>query len=205
MMKIERINDERLILRNLKNIRIIYALQALGIMAILGYNFVTDGVAGIKENPLWIVFVASTIILAFLSMGADERLALKNLQKIRIAYAVQTLGVLGILGYDLVTSGMDGMRENPLWLVFIVATTILAFLSMNISVDHESNKKSAKRGLVISLIIVTMISITIGIFTALSEGSAALDGIIVGVVFLICGFVPFLLLFNLRKRRGDDS
>lgn len=44
MMKIQKINDERLIVKNLKNIRMIYTLQALGIIAILAYNYVSSGV-----------------------------------------------------------------------------------------------------------------------------------------------------------------
>ncbi|MFD1363412.1 hypothetical protein [Lentibacillus salinarum] len=204
MMMPKRINDERLMIKNMKNIRIIYALQTLAIVALLGGSFVTDGMNGIRENPLWIVFVASTVILAFLSMTTDERLTLKNLQKIRVAYAVQTLGIVGILGYDLVTEGMGGMKENPLWIIFILSTTILAFLSMDVGVDHENNKSSAKKGLMISFIALALISITIGIFTSLNEGFTATDGILTGVIFLICGVIPFLFLFYLRKRRGDD-
>lgn len=204
-MKIQKIRDERLIIRNLKNIRIIYVLQALGILSILVYNFAAAGMDGIKENPLWIVFVASTIVLVFLSKGTDERLAFKNLQKIRIAFVVQTVGILGILGYDLVTLGMDGMRENPLWLIFIVAMTINAYLSMNISADHENDKKPAKKGLIISVIVVAVISITIGILTALSEGSTAKDGIIIGLVILICGLASSLFVFNLRRKKEVES
>jgi len=204
-MKMQRINDERLIMQNLKNIRIIYALQTLGMVAILGYNYITNGMVGVKQNPLWIVFIASTVILAFLSLTTDERLVSKNLQKIRIAYAVQTLGIVAILGYDFVSGGMDGMTDNPLWIVFIVSTIVLAFLSMNISVDHESNKEFAKKGLVISFIILALISIIVGTFTTFSEGFSTTDGILTGVIFLICGCIPFLFLFSIRKRKDDDS
>lgn len=204
-MKIQRINDERLIITNLKNIRTVFAFQTLGIMSILGSNFVTNGIDGIKANPLWIVFVASTIVLAFLSITTDERLALKNLQKIRIAYAVQMLGIVGILGYDFIASGWDGMKESPLWFVFIVSGTILAFLSMNVSVDHEDDAISAKKGLTISLIALVLTSIIIGISTSFSEGFTVIDGILAGVIFSICGLVPFLFLFYSRKRKGDES
>lgn len=183
MMKIQRINDERLIITNMKNIRTVFAFQTLGIMSILGYNFITNGIDGLKANPLWIVFVASTIILAFLSMSTDERLALKNLKKIRIAYAVQMLGIVGILGNDFIASGWDGMRANPLWFVFIVSGTILAFLSMNVSVDHENDVISAKKGLIISLIALVLTSIIIGISTSFSEGFTVIDGILAGVIF----------------------
>ncbi|GIN86208.1 hypothetical protein J6TS2_25940 [Heyndrickxia sporothermodurans] len=46
----------------------------------------------------------------------DERLILQNLNNIRIAFIVQTLGIIGILGYDLFTNGIDEMRNNPLWI-----------------------------------------------------------------------------------------
>lgn len=36
----------------------------------------------------------------------DERLILQNLKNTRIAYIIQTLGILGILGYDAITTGL---------------------------------------------------------------------------------------------------
>lgn len=204
-MKIQRINDERLAIKNLKNMRIVYTLQALGIIAILGYNFITNGIDGVIENPLWIVFIASTIVLAFMSFGKDERLTLRNLQITRIAYAIQVIGFVVILGYDYVAGGMEKARENPIWILFIVSTTILAFLSMNISVDYENSKKSAKKGLVISFIAVALISTTIGVFTAISDGHTTTDGIITGLVFLVCGFIPFFFLYTLRTKKEDDA
>jgi len=89
----------------------------------------------------------------------DERLLLKNLQNLRIAYILQTLGIIGILGYDLITKGIDGMRENPLWFVFILTTVVSAFLSMNISVEYESQKRSPKKGFLISLVVLTLIQL----------------------------------------------
>src|SRR5690625_3436413 len=108
-MKMQRINDERLIMQNLKNIRIIYALQTLGMVAILGYNYITNGMVGVKQNPLWIVFIASTVILAFLSLTTDERLVSKNLQKIRKAYPAKPFVTEAILGMDFVSGGLDGV------------------------------------------------------------------------------------------------
>lgn len=135
----------------------------------------------------------------------DERLVLKNLKNIRIAYAIQILGIVGILGYELITKGMDGMKENPLWFIFIISTTVLAFLSMNISADHESNEKSPEKGFVVSLIVLLLICTVIGIFTSMSEGFTMIDGVLTGGVFFICGMVPFLFLFGLRKKNRDES
>lgn len=201
-MKIQRINDERLIIKNLQNIRLVYVLQTLGIIGVLGYDFISYGLSSIKENPLWIVFIASIVILAFMSFGSDERLAFKNLQKIRVAFAVQLLGIVGILGYDWVTKGMDGMRENPLWLLFIISTLILMFLSMNISVDHEENKKSPGKGLAISTIVLLFISVATGILTVSIDRTASfLDGLLLGSILFVCGFISFLFIFRLRKSK----
>lgn len=204
-MKLQRINDERLVMKNLQNIRMIYAIQTLGIIGILAYDFITKGMDGIRGNLfLSIIFIVSTILLAFFPMNSDERLVLKNLQKIRLAYAIQTLGIVGILAYEFVSNGMNGVNDNPLWIIFIVSTTILACLSMNISVDHETNINSTKKGLFLSLIVLLLISTAAGIFTSLSEGYTVIHGILTGGIFFICGSIPFLFLYNLREKNKDE-
>jgi len=40
----KRIRDERLLLQNLKNIRVAFIVQTLGVVAILVYQAVTEGV-----------------------------------------------------------------------------------------------------------------------------------------------------------------
>lgn len=205
-MPIQRIQDERLALKNLQNIRYVYVLQTLGIIGILAYKFVAEGMNSLIENPsLLMLFIVSTILLAFLSNGRDERLLLRNLQIMRIAYAIQTLGIIGILLYDFILSGMNGMKQNPLWILFIVVSTILAFLSMDSSVEHETNDSSPLKGLLISLLVVTGISIVTGIFTSYSEGFTGVDGLLTGGLFLICGSVPFLFIYNLRKKKRDEN
>ena len=134
----------------------------------------------------------------------DERLILKNLQNIRIIYLLQTLGILGILGYDLVTKGFDGMRENPLWLVFMITTIISAYLSMNISVDQEESKKPAAQSLRNSLFVVVLVSVLLGFFVSITPGFTALHGILIGGVLLICGLAPILYVYIQRKKRQDE-
>ena len=133
----------------------------------------------------------------------DERLVLQNLKNISIAYIVQTVGILGILGYDFVTKGLDGMRENPLWLVFILTTAISAYLSMSISADHESNKINPKKSLSISLVVIVFISTVVGFFVSLTDGFDIIDGVIMGGILFICGFIPIVYIYSLRKKRQD--
>lgn len=135
----------------------------------------------------------------------DERLVLQNLKNIRIAYIIQTIGILGILGYDFATKGLDGMRENPLWLVFIITAVISAYLSMSISADHESNKINPQKNLNISLFVLVLISTVIGFFVALTNGFSIINGVIMGGILFICGLIPIVYIYNLRIKRQDEN
>lgn len=135
----------------------------------------------------------------------DERLQLRNLKNIRIVYIVQTLGIIGILGYDFVTKGMDGMTANPLWFVFLITTVVSAYLSMNISVEHESEEKSPNKDLTVSLSVWAIISIVVGVLVTLSEGSNLRDGVVIGSILLVCGIIPFYYTYRLRKKNQDDN
>jgi len=133
----------------------------------------------------------------------DERLQLKNLKNIRVLFLIQNIGILGILGYDLVTKGMDGMTSNPLWFVLIITGVVSAYLSMSISVDHESDKKSPNKGLIISLIVGALISIVVGIFVSLTDGFGLTNGIVIGGIIFICSLAPILYIYYLRTKRKD--
>jgi len=134
----------------------------------------------------------------------DERLKIQNLKNIRIAFLIQTTGIIGLLLYDLIEHGYDGMMGNPLWFVLIITTVVYLYLSMGISVDHESEKKSPKKGLSISLIVLTTISIIITILIAFTDGFNFLDGVIFGSILFVCGLAPIIYIYRLRKRRLDN-
>ncbi|GEK59963.1 hypothetical protein CHL76_14635 [Marinococcus halophilus] len=134
----------------------------------------------------------------------DERLQWKNLQNIRVAFAVQTVGIVSILGYDLVTSGMEGMRNNPLWFVFIVTSVVLAYLSINISVDQERTKASPQKSRNRNFGVLFFVAILLSVFTAFLDGSTVISGLIIGLVVLVCGGVPLWYVYLLRKRRQEE-
>jgi len=133
----------------------------------------------------------------------DERLIVKNLKSIRGAYAIQTIGILGILGYDWITRGSEAMFENPLWFVFIISTTALTFFSMDISVAHEARKRTPKRSLGISIIIIALISIAVGIFVPFSSKTGPINGLIVGGVLFIIILIPSIYIYYLRTKQQD--
>ena len=129
----------------------------------------------------------------------DERLVLQNLKNMRVLFVFQNLGMIGILAYDFITKGMDGMTDNPLWYLFIMTSVVSAYLSMSISVDHEESSQSPKKRLVISIGVVLIIASILAVLTSMSEGSDPVDGGMVGLVMFICGLVPVLYVYFHKK------
>ena len=68
----------------------------------------------------------------------DERLLVKNLRNIRIAFSVQTLGILIILGWKMVAEGASAATNEPLWLVWLVSMIVL--IALSIPVSRENNE-----------------------------------------------------------------
>ena len=88
----------------------------------------------------------------------DERLILRNLMNIRIAWIVQNLAILIFLVYQIIksqdTSGVF-TYGNPLWAVFTIGTYTLIVLSVNVSGPMEDKEKMTHK---------KMIFISLGVF-----------------------------------------
>lgn len=134
----------------------------------------------------------------------DERLVLRNLQHIRIVYIVQTLGILVILGYELFQGGLDGMRENPVWLVFMITTIVYAYLTMSTSVDHEKQIKNPRKSLMGGLLVVLVVAITLGFFTSITPGYTWGIAALVASIIIFCGALPVYYIYRLRLKKLDD-
>ena len=67
----KKIRDERLILQTLKNIRIAFLFQSLGIIGILGYIGFTEGINQITKSPLWLLFIITSIVLSYLQLSVS--------------------------------------------------------------------------------------------------------------------------------------
>jgi len=128
----------------------------------------------------------------------DERLILQNLKNIRILFVVQNIGIIGILIYDLISGGFDGMTNNPLWFVFMISIVIFAYLSMSISIENEENDSSPQRGLKDSLVVLALASI-VTFSISVIDGLSIVNGLIISGVIFICGFIPLFYIYKLRK------
>lgn len=135
----------------------------------------------------------------------DERLILRNLQNIRITYIVQTIGILCILGYEFFKGGLVGMRENPLWFVFLLTAIVYAYLSKSVSVEQEKEIKNPKKSCMVSVAVLTVIAVTVGYLSSITPNVRWTDGLLLGAVIFICGFIPLYYVYKLRMRQAENS
>jgi hypothetical protein len=130
----------------------------------------------------------------------DERLIFKNLQNIKIAYIIQTLGILCILGYDFFQGGLEKMRSNPLWFLFILTSVVSAYLSMSVSIEYEKENINPKKSFMISLIVLTAIVVISASLISITPGYGWGEGLLVGGVIFICGLTPLYYVYRLRMK-----
>lgn len=131
----------------------------------------------------------------------DERLILRNLQNIKIAYIVQTIGILVILGYTFFQGGLEGLRTNPLWLVWMLATVVHGYLSMSVSIEHERKTKNPRKSFTLSLVVLIILALAIGYFVSITPDFDWLNGLFFGTLAFICGFIPFYYIYRLRVKQ----
>lgn len=130
----------------------------------------------------------------------DERLIFKNLQNIKIAYIIQTLGILCILGYDFFQGGLEQMRSNPFWFLFILTSVVSAYLSMSVSIEHEKENINPKKSFMISLTVLTAIVVISASLISITPGYGWGEGLLVGGVIFICGLTPLYYVYRLRMK-----
>lgn len=75
--------------------------------------------------------------MAFFRRINDERLIAKNLRNVRIAFVVQTFGILAVLGYQWVKEGSRAVFGEPLYLVLVVSVIVYLFLTIPVARDNE--------------------------------------------------------------------
>ncbi|HDX9578718.1 TPA: hypothetical protein ROX88_002263 [Bacillus pseudomycoides] len=134
----------------------------------------------------------------------DERLILRSLQHIKIAYIVQTIGILCILGYDCIQGGMERVTRNPLWMVFMLTAIVAGYLSMSVSVEHEKEIKDPKKSFIVSMVVLTVIATAFAYLTSITPNFGWGDGLLIGVIVFICGIIPVVYIYKLRVKQIRD-
>ncbi|OVE34560.1 branched-chain amino acid ABC transporter substrate-binding protein [Priestia aryabhattai] len=93
------ITDERLVIKNLKNIRFAFAFQTLALVGILLYDGITKGFNHITDNPLWLVLILTSVILGYLnlSISVDSYENEKQIRKIPYYLLVLCCVAVGVI------------------------------------------------------------------------------------------------------------
>ncbi|WP_085522657.1 hypothetical protein [Tuberibacillus sp. Marseille-P3662] len=138
----------------------------------------------------------------------DERLILKNLKNIRIAFVFQSLGLMAIILYNFIFRDINP-GESPVFFLLILTGVLVNFLNLSISIDHEEPKQkehsllaSYKRNLLIALVIGVVFTF---IYLLASPERAAWEAILFGAIFWICFSATFTIGYVMKKRRWDDD
>lgn len=136
----------------------------------------------------------------------DERLEREQLKNIRIAFFVQSIGIIFVLLYEGLSGGVKAVIENPLWIIFLLSILILNILNLRISVDlydHFHKKLGLKFGWII--ISSLLAGIVAGFVTKFGPDQASiLQSILAGVIVFICLLVPFTITYFLLKKRMEN-
>ncbi|HJV17831.1 MAG TPA: branched-chain amino acid ABC transporter substrate-binding protein [Bacillales bacterium] len=133
--------DESLILQGLKNIRIAFLFQTLGILAILIYDGFTHGIMNVtRNNPLWLVFMATTIILGYLNMGISfdiEKMNGKSTTRQMPFYAKILLALaIGTVIFLIMIFSGSSINDSVITGIVISVSFIIAY-----SISHYLRKK----------------------------------------------------------------
>lgn len=137
----------------------------------------------------------------------DERLQMQSLKNIRIAFIVQTAGILAILLYETITVGFTQARANPIWIVFMLSAVVLGWLNLRISVDTYENTNPRKKPAPYYRVI--MLSLGVGIAVMLlavlgPDKSSINEALLVGAIVFFCFLAPFSFVHFLQKKRTED-
>lgn len=124
-----KIKDERLQLKNLKNIRIVYIVQTIGMILILGYDFINEGISGMTDNPLWFVLILTAVVYQYLSMSINVEHENNNKSPKKgfiISFIVLVIASI-LLGILVALS--DGATQMTGWIIGGVLLFLVSFQS----------------------------------------------------------------------------
>jgi UDP-N-acetylmuramyl pentapeptide phosphotransferase/UDP-N-acetylglucosamine-1-phosphate transferase len=131
---LKKIKDERLLLLQLKNTRIVYIFQTLSITALLVYYGFRDGFVNVTKNPLWLIWLLSAILMMYLQMGisVDVESEKKKKQGPYYEKVLLSLAIGIIIGIIMVLSG-NPIRDSIIigfvfFICYLIPSSIIHYL-----------------------------------------------------------------------------
>ncbi len=137
----KKIKDERLILQTLKNIRITFLFQSLGIIGILGYIGFTEGLDQMTKSPLWLLFILTSIVLSYLqlSISIDVEESEKDIQLTPYYKLVFRSLIVGIVMAAIIYIIFS--PERPLFEAILTGSILFICFLVSYSVSYFIKKR----------------------------------------------------------------
>ena len=143
------IKDERLIIQNLRNIRIAFVFQTLCILGILIYDGISKGFTKVTDNPLWLVFIVTSVILGYLNLSISvDEYETHNGKKQGPYYknVILSMGVGVIFSVITILTPEGTIRDaviigGVMFLCFLVPFTVVYYLRKKRSDENNDDEK----------------------------------------------------------------
>ena len=138
----------------------------------------------------------------------DERLLIKNLKNIRVAFLVQTFGIFSVLTYIGITEGPREATGNLFFTVFMLSMLVYLWLHLGISRDVSEHSEGVKKPVpyYIWIIISGGIGIVIGLAARFGpDKSSVSDSMLVGGVVFVCFLIPYTVNYFIKKKRYEEE
>jgi hypothetical protein len=139
----KKIKDERLLLLQLKNIRIVFIFQNLSIIALLVYYGFRDGFVNVTKNPLWLIWIFSGVLMMYLQMGVSVDMESEKKKKQGPYYekVLLSLAIGIILGLIMVLSGSP-IRDSiisgfVMFICYLIPGSIIHYLRKKRSQESD--------------------------------------------------------------------
>ncbi|MCR6785540.1 MULTISPECIES: branched-chain amino acid ABC transporter substrate-binding protein [Bacillus cereus group] len=133
----KKIKDERLILQMLKNIRIVFLFEYIGVVGILGYIGFTEGIDQITKSPLWLLFMLTSILLAYLqlSVSIDVEEGVKLTPYYKLVFRSLIVGIVMAIIYIIFSP------ERPLFEAILTGSILFICFLVSYSVSYFIKKR----------------------------------------------------------------
>lgn len=127
-------------LQTLKNIRIAFLFQSIGIIGILGYIGFTEGIDQITKSPLWLLFMFTGILIGYLQLNvsidveeSEKEITLTPYYKIVLRSAIVG-GIMAII-YIIFSP------ERPLFEAAIIGSILFICFLVSYTVSYFIKKR----------------------------------------------------------------
>lgn len=137
---VKKINDERLILQTLKNIRIAFLFQYIGVVGILGYIGFTEGIDQITKSPLWLLFMLTSILLAYLQLSVSIDVE-EGKKEIKLTPYYKLVLRSLIVGIIITTIYIIFSPERPLFEAILTGSIFFICFLVSYSVSYFIKKR----------------------------------------------------------------